>query len=122
MTVNEIIDTYIAAWNETDEARRAALIEKCWDAAATYTDPTADVSGREALAALIVGFQQQMPGATITVASGIDQHHDRLRFGWKLLAEDGSTRIEGIDVGRLSDEGLLASIVGFWGAAPPPPA
>jgi hypothetical protein len=119
VSTKQIIDTYIAAWNETDEAKRVALIEECWDAGATYTDPTADVSGREALAGLIAGFQQQMPGASIAVASGIDEHHGRIRFGWRLLADDGSTRMEGIDVGQLAPDGRLESIVGFWGATPP---
>jgi hypothetical protein len=76
----------------------------------------ADVSGREALAQLIAGFHQQMPGARIKVTTGIDQHHDRIRFGWAL---EGGRSMEGIDVGVLNGDGKLQSIVGFWGANPP---
>jgi hypothetical protein len=117
MSTKEIVDAYIAAWNETDEAKRAALIEKCWADAGTYTDPLADVSGREALDTLIVGFHQQMPGGRIAVSSAIDEHHNRIRFGWKL--EGAATAMEGIDVGVLDGQGKLQSIVGFWGLTPP---
>ncbi len=119
MSVKEIVDSYIAAWNETDADKRRALIEKCWADAATYTDPMADISGREALGEAIVQFHQQMSGARIVVSSGLDEHHDRVRFGWQLLQEDGSVRVEGIDVGRVDGDGRLTSIVGFWGVSPP---
>jgi hypothetical protein len=119
MNAKETVDTYMAAWNETDEAKRKAMLERCWAEDGAYTDPVADIAGREALSATIAGFQAQMPGASIITTSAIDQHHDRVRFGWKLLSPDGETRIEGIDVGQLSADGKLQSIVGFWGASPP---
>jgi hypothetical protein len=118
MAANEIVETYMAAWNETDEAKRRGLIDTCWNEAGTYTDPLADVTGREALAATIAGFHAQMPGATIDLTTGIDQHHDRIRFGWKLVG--GPQEIEGIDVGVIAADGRLASITGFWGVNPPP--
>ncbi len=60
-----------------------------------------------------------MQGAKIVQASGIDEHHGRLRFAWKLQMGDGSTRMDGIDIGQLAVDGRLQSIVGFFG---PPPA
>jgi hypothetical protein len=119
VSVQEIVDAYIDAWNETDADKRSALIEKCWADSATYTDPMADVSGRDALDETIVGFHQQMSGARIVVSSGLDEHHDRVRFGWQLLQEDGTMRMEGIDVGQIDGDGRLTSIVGFWGVSPP---
>ena len=35
----EIADRYIALWNETDPARRHALLAECWSEAAAYVDP-----------------------------------------------------------------------------------
>lgn len=116
MSTQETVDTYLAAWNERDEARRRQLLEKCWRADATYTDPMSHAENRDALFALIGGFQQQMPGATIKRTSGIDEHHGMLRFAWKM---EGGPPVEGIDIGRLGDDGKLLSIVGFFG---PPPA
>ena len=116
MATKDTIEAYMAAWNEKDEAKRRQLIDKCWADASTYTDPMSDVKGKEALAATIADFQGQMPGASIDIISGIDEHHGRIRFGWKLM--NGPQPLEGIDIGVLSGDGKLASIIGFWGANP----
>jgi hypothetical protein len=117
VATNEIVEAYMAAWNETDETKRRDLIDASWNEAGTYTDPVADVAGREALAGIIAQFQTQMPGASIDLTTGIDQHHDRIRFGWKLVG--APQEIEGIDVGVVAADGRLASITGFWGVNPP---
>ena len=118
-TTNEIVHAYMAAWNEQDEGKRRRLLEKAWADDGRYTDPMADAAGREALVALISQFHKQMPGAGILPTSGIDDHHGHLRFAWKMTAPDGSTGMEGIDIGQLAEDGRLQSIVGFFG---PPPA
>ena len=118
MATKDIVEAYMAAWNETDEAKRRDLLDQCWNDSGAYTDPMADISGRDALFALISQFQTQMPGAAIGMTSGIDQHHDRVRFGWKLTG--AAQAIEGIDVGQIAADGRLASIIGFWGINPPP--
>jgi len=118
MATKDSVNAYMAAWNETDLAQRRALLEKAWADDGRYTDPMSDAQGREALIELISGFQSQMPGATIAMASGIDEHHGRLRFAWKMDGPDGSTRVEGIDVGLLAADGRLQSITGFFGAPP----
>ena len=116
MPTKDTVTTYMAAWNEKDEAKRRKLIDQCWSDAGTYTDPMSDVQGKEALFATIAGFHGQMPGAGIDLISGIDEHHGRIRFGWKLV--NGPQPMEGIDVGVLSSYGKLDSIIGFWGANP----
>jgi hypothetical protein len=117
MATKDTVEAYIAAWNEQDEGKRLALLDKCWADGATYTDPMSDVSGRDGLIALIDQFHQQMPGAGIAITSGIDEHHGRIRFGWKVT--NAPQQMEGIDVGRLTGDGRLESIVGFWGSPPP---
>jgi len=114
----ETLQAYMDAWNEKDEAKRRALLNKAWADDGRYTDPMSDAHGREALVALIAQFQQQMPGASITATSGVDQHHDHLRFTWKMVAADGSTGIEGIDIGQLAEDGRIQSITGFFGPLP----
>ncbi len=117
-TTNEIVQAYVAAWNEGDEAKRRASLDRAWADDGRYTDPMADAPGRDALVALISQFQQQMPGASLAATSGTDLHHGRLRFGWKLTAPDGSTAMEGIDIGQLAEDGRLKSITGFFGPLP----
>ena len=119
MATKEIIEAYLNAWNEPDESKRRQLLDKAWADSGTYTDPMSDIAGRNALVATIAQFHKQMPGASIVLGSGIDEHHGRVRFAWKVRAQDGSTPVEGIDVGQLAGDGRLQSIVGFWGAPPP---
>ncbi len=118
MATKETVEAYMAVWNETDEDKRRALLAKVWAAGATYTDPMAHAAGAEELVALVSGFHTQMPGAKIVQTSAIDEHHGRLRFGWAMKGPDGSTRMEGIDVGELAEDGRLRSILGFFGPLP----
>ena len=119
MTTQQIAEAYGAAWNETDDAKRRALLEQAWADGGVYTDPQSHVEGREALLGLIAGFQQQAAGARIVATSGIDAHHGKLRFTWKMAGADGNTIIEGIDFGELAPDGRIQRIVGFFGSPPP---
>jgi hypothetical protein len=119
MATNDIIEAYIAAWNEPDAGKRKVLIDKCWADDGLYCDPQADIRGRDALDATIAGFHAQAPGARIDITSTVDQHHNQLRFLWAFRTADGNTPIEGIDVGELAPDGRLSRIVGFWGQSQP---
>lgn len=119
MTSKEIVELYTAAWNEPDIEKRRQLLSRAWADDGVYCDPMSLAEGREALLELISQFQEQMPSARIALASGVDEHHGRLRFAWKLVADDGSTRMEGIDIGELALDGRLRSITGFFGSPPP---
>ena len=78
---------YVQAWNEPDEAKRRAHLEASWADDATYTDPTADVRGREALVQHIAGFLSAQPaGSSIDRVTGVDIHHRSFRFGWGTTA------------------------------------
>lgn len=44
---NTNAERYLAIWNETDAARRRALIAESWSKAATYIDPLMRGEGHE---------------------------------------------------------------------------
>jgi hypothetical protein len=109
-----------AAWHEHDEDARRALLVRVW-ADAVYCDPTVR-QGRETLVAHMAGFQKGRPGDRLELATGIEEHHHGwLRFGWRLVAADGTAAFEGMDVGKRDPDGRLARIVGFFGPCPPLP-
>ena len=118
VTTADIVADYGAAWNETDAAKRRALLERCWSDDGLYCDPLLDIRGREALSDAIAGMHAQQPGATIVLTSGIDQHHNQVRFAWDFVGADGKVSISGIDAGELAPDGRITRIVGFWGAPP----
>ncbi len=118
MPTKETVDLYLAAWAEPDATKRATLLEKCWSEDGLYCDPVAEGRGRDALSGFIAGMHTQQPGSKIALTSGIDQHHNQIRFGWSFVQADGKTAIEGIDVGELAEDGRIARIIGYWGAPP----
>lgn len=81
-------------------------------------DPTARVEGREALVKHIGGFLAQMGEARLERSSGVEVHHDVLRFEWKIVAADGSVVAAGFDYGEIAADGRLKRIVGFFGPFP----
>lgn len=117
-TTAETIDTYMRAWNEADARKRSALLEQCWSVDGVYIDPMSDVRGRDGLDSAIGGMHAQQTGASIVLASGVDQHHNQVRFRWEFRQPDGKTAIAGIDYGELASDGRLARIIGFWGEPP----
>jgi hypothetical protein len=115
MDLAATIEAYCEAWNVADEAHRRRLLgESCADDVA-YTDPRTDLAGRGALVAHIARVQAGRPGSRIVRTSGVDLHHGRLRFAWKLADAAGGTVVEGVDFCELAPDGRLRRIVGFFG-------
>ena len=85
----DLVDRYIAIWNETDAGRRRALIDRTWAEAATYVDPMMRGDGRAAIDAMIAAVQERFPGHRFRRTSDIDAHNGRVRFRWELGPEDG---------------------------------
>lgn len=112
------VDTYLAALSETDEARRAELVQTAWTEDGQFFDPLLEASGHTALGALATTVTEHYPGHTFRRTSGIDTHHGIIRFGWELVAEDGQVVLAGLDVGILAEDGRLSRIAGFFGDPP----
>ncbi len=117
MDPTEAVVTYGAAWNEPDDAKRAALLERAWTDDGVYLDPTGSAEGRDALVTHIGGFQTTMPGHTIDMTSGVDEHDRVFRFAW-VMRNAGGDVLEGMDYGELADDGRISRIVGFFGPFP----
>jgi hypothetical protein len=119
--VTTTVDTYLAMWNEPDRATRLALIERAWTTEGRYVDPVQEAQGHDALSAMVDAIQAQFPGQRFRRQSGVDAHHDQVRFAWDLAAADGAVTVAGIDVGVVADDGRLVSITGFFGEPPQDP-
>jgi SnoaL-like domain len=116
--VTTTVDTYLAMWNEPDRATRLALIERAWTTEGRYVDPLQEAKGHDALSAMVDAIQEQFPGQRFRRQSGVDSHHDQVRFAWDLAAPDGAVTVAGLDVGVVADDGRLVSITGFFGDPP----
>ena len=116
----DIVNAYTSAWNERDEGARRTLLERAWADDGVYTDPSAEVKGRDALIKHTGEFANnpEMKGFSLKRTSGVDVHHNVLRFDWALVDAAGKTVIAGIDFGVLADDGRLQRITGFFGPIP----
>ncbi len=113
----QIIDTYLAAWNETDPGARRRLIDEMWAADGRYTDPLADVTGRDQLDAVIAAAQAQFGGLEFSLAGPVDAHHHIARFTWHLGPRGGEPVVVGFDVAAVED-GQIVSVQGFLDRVP----
>jgi hypothetical protein len=111
--MKSIVDGYIAMWNETDPERRRTIIEQTWTDDASYVDPQAEVAGADGLDALVTAVQEQFPGHRFVLAAGPDAHHDRMRFTWQLVAENGDAIATGVDFATVAGDGRLRAVTGF---------
>ena len=116
--MQEIVEKYLAAWNETDPAKRRALVDEVWAEDGSYTDPLADVRGRAEIDGLIGAVQQQFPGFEFTLGGTVDAHHDQARFTWHLGPADAAEPVViGFDVAVL-DGDQIGRIYGFLDKVP----
>jgi hypothetical protein len=117
-TITETVDTYLSMWNETDAGRRAEIIARAWTVDGRYADPQLEAAGHAALSEMVAAVQERFPGHRFRRTSGVDAHHDAVRFGWELVAPDGSVTVPGVDIGILAADGRLQQITGFFGELP----
>ena len=109
----QIVERYIAMWNETDAAQRRELVAQTITDDATYLDPLMAGAGVDGITEMIGGAQQQFPGHRFSLIAGPDAHHDRVRFSWSLAADGSVPAAIGTDFVTLADDGRMRAITGF---------
>ena len=114
LTSHDLIDRYIATWNEPDDARRHAIIAAIWTDDAAYLDPSLQGDGRDGIDAMVKAVHERFPGQRFRRTSDVDAHHDRLRFLWSLGPDAGPPTVQGADFGVRAADGRLSSITGFF--------
>ncbi|MDO0924261.1 nuclear transport factor 2 family protein [Streptomyces sp. TG1A-8] len=112
-------ERYFAAWNADGAEAIAKAVSDAFTADATYTDPLADVSGHDGIAAAIAGAQSQFPGFEFRLKGEVDGNHHIARFSWDLVSRaDGSSPAGGSDVITLAEDGRIRSVSGFLDRVP----
>jgi hypothetical protein len=112
------IDTYLAAYNEPDQATRLTLVGESFHPEGWLIDPPLDGAGHEGISAMMGAVQQQFPAHALRRVTGVDEHHGYFRYGWELVGPTGDVVLAGIDVGELDGWGLLSRVTGFFGPLP----
>jgi hypothetical protein len=116
--MNDLIERYLACWNETESAARRKLIDDLWAEDASYVDPLAQAHGHDAIDATIAAVQGQFPGFVFTPAGPVDAHHRQARFTWGLGPEGAEPIVIGFDVAVIDEDGRLTTVLGFLDKVP----
>jgi hypothetical protein len=114
----DAVARYFEAWNADGPEALTKAVAAAWSAGGGYTDPLADVSGHEQIAAVIAAAHEQFPGFAFRLSGAVDGHHDTARFSWELVAEDGSAPVAGFDVITLDADDRIRSVLGFLDRVP----
>jgi len=123
MDRDEVIAAYERAWIEQDEEQIRAILELCWTPDSTYVSPLTDtVRGVEGLASLILDFPVMFPGATMTLTSTPNLHHDVACYSWRLtsterirtMGRDFGLSLDGLDFVQFGDDGLISTVTAFF--------
>jgi hypothetical protein len=116
--INDLVERYLAVWNETDPTARAAQIADLLTDDAEYTDPLVSVRGHAGLDAAVAAVQQQFAGLEFGLGGPIDSHHGIARFTWHLGRPGEEPLVIGFDVAVLGDDGRIRQILGFLDKVP----
>jgi hypothetical protein len=119
MSTTDLVNRYLAAWNEPDAEARLKMVSDLWVDGGTYVDPLAEVRGHDAIAAVITGARDMFPGMTLTLSAGPDPHHNVARFSWAMGPEGGESVVEGSDLVVTDGADRLVSVYGFLDKVPP---
>ena len=117
--MNQLVVSYLAAWNERDPKRRRELVAKTWTEDGSYVDAHRRGQGHAAIDAMIAAAQETFPGYRLNLISGIEAHGMNARFSWAAGGSaDAPLYLGGTDFVTLASDGRLLSVVGFTDAAP----
>lgn len=107
-------EAYIAAWNETDLAKREDLLRTCWEEDGVFRDSMGVAEGRTQLLHYISGAQQFVPGFRLELRGAPEQCHGYYRMPWLIRLPDGSQMAAGTNFGQIAPSGRFRFAVGFW--------
>jgi hypothetical protein len=117
----DLVDRYIAIWNETDAERRRELIGRTWSGDAQYVDPMLEGEGHAGIDRIVTAVHERYPGHRFRRVGAVDNHHDRLRFAWEFAADGGDAIVVGTDFAVLGADRKLATVTGFFDRVATPP-
>jgi hypothetical protein len=96
--MTELIDRYIAVWNEPDPAKRDAAIAGIWREDAFAVSPAREYAGRAAITGRVTRTYDDFvagQGYVFRGAAVPDVHHDGMRIRWEMGPADGGPAVSG---------------------------
>ena len=116
----ELVERYIASWNERDPKKRLDLVAKTYTEGASYVDAHRSGEGHPGLSAMIAAVHERFPDTyRFRLVSDVEEHHGCLRFRWEAGGiPEAPLHFGGTDFCTTSPDGRLATVTGFSDFAP----
>ncbi|HYF18771.1 MAG TPA: nuclear transport factor 2 family protein [Ramlibacter sp.] len=112
--LDSLVDAHLGAYCEPDAARRQAAIARLWHPEGRLVDPPMAAAGHAGIDAQAAQLLQHFPGHRFARTTGVEAHHEFLRYGWALRDAAGADVLRGTDFVRLDVDGRLLNVVGFF--------
>ena len=118
--VTQVVEKYIAAWNERDAARRRELLAKTWTENGSYVDPHRSGTGYDELSAMMKTVHDAFaPPYRFRLKSQVEEYGNRVRFQWEAGGtQDAPLHFVGTDFAILASDGRFQSVSGFVDESP----
>ena len=109
--LSEIVERYVAVWNEPDAGRRRRAIAELWTEDGVHLTPSGEARGHAAIEARIAGAHERLVrtgGNVFKPVDNIDGHHNTVKFNWLMLpAAGGDVSAVGFDFFVLGEDGRI---------------
>ena len=118
-SITATIDAHLQAYAMADADQRDQLVASNWNADGELLDPPLEGRGHAEISALADAVLTHFAGHRFERTTAVDAHHGFARYGWDLVAPDGTIAMNGVDVVQFDEAGKLLRIVGFFGPMEP---
>jgi hypothetical protein len=108
LEIEELVQRFVAVWNETDPAARRATIETLWAPDGRHLMGQQDVQGYDALEARVIASHERsvvQGGNIFRPATAIQTLPEIVKFRWDMVRKDGGELVSaGVGLLRLDDK------------------
>lgn len=122
--VADLVDRYVAVWNEPDAALRHEGIAALWAEDGAHFTPSLEARGYHALEARVAGAYEKWvkaEGFVFRSANNVETHHSGVRFNWEMVpAAGGAVAAVGFDFLVLGNDGRIRLDYQFLDQPPAP--
>jgi hypothetical protein len=109
-SITELVDRYIAVWNEPDDEVCRKHIAELWVEDGAYMNESVEKHGHRAIETAVVEAYQEyvVKGFVFRSANNADGHHNVVRFNWEMHPiGGGGVEAVGFDFLVLGDDGWI---------------
>ena len=109
---NDLVERYIAMWNEPDPQARCAQIATLWSDDCAHYTPSMEMHGHAAMEQRVtIAWEKWVrdSGHRFRSCFDADSHHGAVKFHWEMVTATGEVSSLGFDFLRLAADGRIAS-------------